>query len=158
MAPLCCQQAVRSGVPGWDSAGPGSDLSEVPAMGFRSVALDCRVAPTCPAGPVRRRWRRRPSAGRRRRTAAVSGPALRPSWSCLRRFCAGSVIADKATIPSKKSTDVFTADLRGCFPSHSRYGYPLAAYSMLTVRLHEPFKLEHLDLVGLKPDVNALTE
>jgi hypothetical protein len=44
----------------------------------------------------------------------------------------------------------------GCFVSHSRYGYPPAAYSMLTVRLHEPFELEHLDLVGLEPDVDAL--
>jgi transposase InsO family protein len=33
-------------------AGPGSDFSEVPAVGIEPAALDCRVAPMCPPGPV----------------------------------------------------------------------------------------------------------
>ena len=35
------------------SAGPGSGWSEVPMPGGRSAALDNRVAPECPPGPVR---------------------------------------------------------------------------------------------------------
>jgi hypothetical protein len=39
-------------------AGPGSGLSEEPMSGVGSVALDCRVVPECPPGPVasRRLW------------------------------------------------------------------------------------------------------
>jgi hypothetical protein len=33
-------------------AGPGSDCSEVSAVGIGPAALDCRVAPRCPPGPV----------------------------------------------------------------------------------------------------------
>ncbi len=47
-----CQETAGSGVLGWALAGPGSDFSEVPAMGIGSAALDCRVAPMCPPGPV----------------------------------------------------------------------------------------------------------
>jgi hypothetical protein len=51
------------------AAGPGSGLFEEPAAGVRRVRLDCRVVPECPpGGPSRLPWRRRPSAGRRRRT------------------------------------------------------------------------------------------
>src|SRR5205085_429127 len=34
------------------AAGPGCDLSEVAAVGIGPSALDCRVAPDCPPGPV----------------------------------------------------------------------------------------------------------
>jgi hypothetical protein len=50
--PLC--QAVS--VLGWWSAGPGCGCSEVLTSGFGSAALDCRVAPACPPGPVSSRW------------------------------------------------------------------------------------------------------
>jgi hypothetical protein len=33
-------------------AGPGSDFSEELAVGIGLAALDCRVAPVCPPGPV----------------------------------------------------------------------------------------------------------
>jgi hypothetical protein len=33
-------------------AGPGSDFSEVPALGCESVALEPVAAPVCPPGPV----------------------------------------------------------------------------------------------------------
>ena len=47
-----CQVLVRVGVLECLVAGPGSDLSEVPAVGIGLAALDCRVAPRCPPGPV----------------------------------------------------------------------------------------------------------
>ena len=49
--PLCLLLIMRD-VLGWGSAGPGSDFSEVSTLGFGSTALDCRVAPRCPPGPV----------------------------------------------------------------------------------------------------------
>src|SRR5215831_6304125 len=53
LAPLYVKEGVlrgrRAGVAWW-VAGPGSDLSEVPAMGLRPAALDVRAAPTCPPG------------------------------------------------------------------------------------------------------------
>jgi len=55
MAPLYVNEGVleicRLGV-ALLLAGPGSDLSEEPAMGLRSAALDFVAAPTCPPGPV----------------------------------------------------------------------------------------------------------
>jgi len=36
----------------WVVAGPGSGLSEVLAVGIEPAALDCRVAPVYPPGPV----------------------------------------------------------------------------------------------------------
>ena len=53
LAPLCVKRRRCRGVLGWWSAGPGSDFSEVSTVGFGSAALDCRVAPACPPGPVR---------------------------------------------------------------------------------------------------------
>jgi hypothetical protein len=70
MAPLC-QVVIMRAVLGWGLAGPGSDLSEVSIMGIGSAALDTRVAPRILPDPSGANWRRRPSAGRRCRTAAV---------------------------------------------------------------------------------------
>jgi hypothetical protein len=36
--------------------GSGSDLSEEPIVGLKSVALDSVVAPVCPPGPAARRF------------------------------------------------------------------------------------------------------
>ena len=49
---LLCQPALRSGVLGWLLAGPGSGLSEEPASGCESVALESESFPCCPPGPV----------------------------------------------------------------------------------------------------------
>jgi hypothetical protein len=53
---LCvCQAAGRGlgdGLVDFGLVGPGSDLSEEPAVGVEPVALDVRVAPVCPPGPV----------------------------------------------------------------------------------------------------------
>src|SRR5690349_16403417 len=40
------------------AAGPGCDLSEEAAVGIGPSALDCRVAPDCPPGPVVLAWAR----------------------------------------------------------------------------------------------------
>jgi cytochrome c oxidase assembly factor CtaG len=41
------------------AAGPGSDLSEEPALGCESVTLESVVVPRCPPGPsLHARWRR----------------------------------------------------------------------------------------------------
>jgi hypothetical protein len=50
-APLCQEAVARAGLR-FRVAGPGCDLSEVPAVGIGLAALDCRVAPTCPPGPA----------------------------------------------------------------------------------------------------------
>jgi hypothetical protein len=50
-SPLC-QEAAGSGVLGWRSAGPGSGLSEEPALGCEPVALESESRPICPPGPV----------------------------------------------------------------------------------------------------------
>ncbi len=53
-SPLCQEGAVatRSLRVAWLAAGPGSDLSEVLAIGDRSAALDFVAAPECPPGPA----------------------------------------------------------------------------------------------------------
>jgi hypothetical protein len=51
MAPLC-QEAAGSGVLRWGLAGPGSGLSEEPALGCEPVALESESCPVCPPGPV----------------------------------------------------------------------------------------------------------
>jgi hypothetical protein len=61
--PLCQAAGVASA-----SAGPGSDLSEELAVGVGPVALDCRVAPRCPPGPVA--CRRSRSSSRARKTTS----------------------------------------------------------------------------------------
>jgi len=43
--------AVRAGVFS-AAAGPGSDFSEAPALGFEPAALESVAAPTCPPGPA----------------------------------------------------------------------------------------------------------
>ncbi|MBA2311969.1 MAG: hypothetical protein H0V97_04110 [Actinobacteria bacterium] len=53
--------------------GPGSDLSEELAVGLEPAALDCRVAPECPPGPVTDI----------RRSSAIM---MRQTWSASRRF------------------------------------------------------------------------
>jgi hypothetical protein len=50
-SPLC-QEAAGSGVLGSAVAGPGSGLSEEPALGCEPVALESESCPVCPPGPV----------------------------------------------------------------------------------------------------------
>ncbi len=52
---LCVCQAAGSAVVELWATGLGSDLSKELAVGVGPVALDCRVAPRCPPGPVARR-------------------------------------------------------------------------------------------------------
>ncbi len=59
-------------VVGLPMAGPGSDLSEELAVGVEPAALDSRVAPEYPLGPVADR-----------RSSAIM---TRQTWSASRRF------------------------------------------------------------------------
>ena len=47
-----CQEAAGSGVLRCGLAGPGSGLSEEPALGCEPVALESESCPVCPPGPV----------------------------------------------------------------------------------------------------------
>jgi hypothetical protein len=78
LAPVC-QVVIMTAVLDGGLAGPGSDLPEVPILGFGSAALDARVPPRVLPGPSRGAWRRRPSAGRRHRTSGGPGPQTQPA-------------------------------------------------------------------------------
>jgi len=47
-----CQVDLGVGLVGSVPTGSGSDLSEESVVGVEPAALDCRVAPGCPPGPV----------------------------------------------------------------------------------------------------------
>jgi hypothetical protein len=47
-----CQVDLDVGLIGSVVTGSGSDLSEESVVGVEPAALDCRVAPWCPPGPV----------------------------------------------------------------------------------------------------------